>query len=197
MSDADARLAATLAVAERVVALLRARGIDSVVIGAMALAVHNHPRATEDLDLAVAIDPAQLKALADELRALGWDVELRMPDADDPLGGVVDVRAPDADLVQLVNFDNPPSGGAPRLVREAVATSRPLTPGSDVRVVDLPSLVALKLYAGGPKSQLDVLELLDRNHPVDVDVLRRRCGDLGLGAELEVVLNMMGPTRAP
>lgn len=191
MTDVDPRFAATLAVAERIDALLRARGIDAIVIGAIALAVHNHPRATEDMDLALAVTPARLRELADDLRAFGWDVVVRLPDADDPLGGVVDIHAPGADLVQLVNFDNAPAGGFPRLVREAVASSIPLTTAGTLRVVDLPALVAFKLYAGGPKSKLDILELLDRNQPVDIDGLRRRCVDLGLGRELDVVLDML------
>lgn len=101
---------------------------------------------------------------------------------------MIDIRAPGADLVQLVNFDNAPAGGGPRLVREAVASSLPLTPAGTLRVVELPLLVAFKLYAGGAKSKLDVLELLDRNQPVDMDDLRRRCEALGLGRELDVVL---------
>lgn len=48
MSDEDARFAATLGAAERTVELLRAHGVDAVVIGGMALAVHNYPRDTED-----------------------------------------------------------------------------------------------------------------------------------------------------
>src|SRR5579883_602911 len=35
-------------------------------------------------------------------------------------------------------------------------------------VVDLAHLVALKLYAGGPKGKLDVIELLSRNPEADV-----------------------------
>jgi hypothetical protein len=160
--------------------------VGSVVIGALALAAHDYPRATEGLDLAIAVAPASLEAIADALRGEGWPVEVRTPDAADPLGGVVDVRAPGADLVQVVNFDNSPAGGFPRLVREALVRSLPLGDTS-LRVADLSMLVAFKLYAGGPKSALDVLALLERND-VDLEALARTCAELGLARQLERVL---------
>jgi hypothetical protein len=110
----------TLEVASEVLAALRDQGLDAVVIGAMALAVHGYPRATEDLDLAIATAPRNLHTLAEALRRRGCDVEVREPDAQDPLGGVVDIRASGADLVQVVNFDNPPASGFPRLVQDAL-----------------------------------------------------------------------------
>lgn len=185
----DAQLEATIRVAEQAAEVLRRHGAEALVIGAMALAVHHYPRETEDFDLAVAVPSGSLKAIADELRAHGWSVELRLPDAEDPLGGVIDIRAPGADLVQIVNFDNSPAGGFPRLVRDSLSTAEPFLPGRSLKVVDLASLIAFKLYAGGPKSSLDILELLDRN-PVDLSVLRRRCGALGLDEALERVLEL-------
>lgn len=184
---ADPRLAATLAVAERVQQILWTSRIDAVVIGGLALAVHRYPRETEDLDLAVAVSPAELRPLANRFHQEGWDVELREPDASDPLGGVIDIRAPGSDLVQVINFDNSPAGGFPRLVREATAGALPL-PSTNLRVVDLHTLIAFKLYAGGGKSSLDILELLDRNRPVDMVVLREKCAALRLDRKLEWVL---------
>ena len=83
--------------------------------------------------------------------------------------------------MQIVNLDNSAySAGRPRLGRIAVTTaeSHPDLP-APIRVVRLPVLIALKLYAGGPKSELDILELLDRNRLVDLDALRTLCADLG------------------
>jgi len=190
LSEADERLAATIRVAEGVDEVLRRRGIDAVVIGAMALAVHGYPRDTVDFDVAISTPPEALQALAEELRAPGWEVELRAADANDPLGGVIDVRAPNADLVQVVNFDDSPAGGFPRLVREACLTAVPLEPGSALKVANLFPLVAFKLYAGGHKSAHDILELLDRNPSVDLDALRACCRALRLGKQLERVLEL-------
>lgn len=188
MKGADPMLDATLEVAERVSAILERQGVPAVVIGAIALAVHGYPRSTEDLDLAIAVRPPSLAKLTDELRREGWSVEVRPPDALDPLGGVVDIRAPGAYLVQVVNFDNSPAGGFPRLVEEAAHTAQPLVPNGRLKVVDLPLLVAFKLYAGGNKSRSDICELLDL-HPDRIDEVRERCKVLGLGRRLERILD--------
>lgn len=187
-SEDEERLDRTLAVVEEAAEILSRHGADAVVIGGMALAVHNYPRDTEDVDLAVAISPKKLDAVAEDLRRSGWEVEVRRPDAADPLGGVIDVRAPGADLVQVVNFDNSPAGGFPRLVREASESSLPLLEQGPLRVVSLPILIAFKLYAGGAKSKLDVVELLERNPDVDHEELLAICRDLRLDRALQDVL---------
>jgi hypothetical protein len=175
-----------LATAETVAALLDAAQAPCVLIGALALAVHNHPRATNHVDLAIAVPPKRLSSLAEQLRIAGFVIELRLPDADDPLGGVIDVPMPDAQLIHIINFDNSPAGGFPRLVREAIPRSLPVG-GGVLRVVDLPMLVAFKLYAGGLKSATDILALLEKND-VDRAALREHCVALSLGAELDEVL---------
>ena len=81
------------------------------MIGALALAVHGYPRDTRALDLAVAGDSKVMHDVARGLRALGHAVEVRDPDPDEPLGGVMDVSSEGVDLVQVVNFSNPPAGG--------------------------------------------------------------------------------------
>jgi len=176
----------TLEIAERVANILEAEGVPCVVIGALALAAHRYPRATSDLDLAIAVPPPMLGRLAERLRAERWDVVVREPDGTDPLGGVIDVRAAGAMLVQVVNFDNAPAGGFPRLVREAVPRALPIE-GTSLRVVDALMLVAFKLYAGGPKSALDILALLDANE-LDLAELTRLCDSLRLGRALARVL---------
>jgi hypothetical protein len=187
VSDA-ASLPATLRAAEEVLAAIREMGTDALLIGALALAVHGYPRATEDLDLAVATPVANLRALARVLRERGYDVTLREPDADDPLGGVLDVRMQGADLIQVVNFDNSPGGGFPRLVSDALTASEPLAVGSTLRVADPYHLIAFKLYAGGPKSGLDILALLERNPDLDLERLRRLCAGYRLDRALDRLL---------
>jgi len=192
MEGADPMLDATLDVAKRVATILESQHVQAVVIGAIALAVHGYPRTTVDLDLAVAMAPPSLPGLADGLRREGWLVEVNLPDAQDPLGGVINIRAPGAYLVQIVNFDNSPADGFPRLVREAVLTASPLEPDGTLRVVDLPLLVAFKLYAGGSKSRSDICELLDR-HPDQIDQVRERCRALGLDRRLDRILGDREP----
>jgi hypothetical protein len=66
-------------------------------------------------------------------------------------------------------------------------------PKSPLRVVGLPYLIALKLYAGGYKSEADVAALLERNREhLDLAGLRDVCNRHGLGAALEPLLTELG-----
>jgi predicted nucleotidyltransferase len=176
----------TLALAEEVTAVLRRRGIEPLLIGALALAVHRHPRNTVDVDVAIAVPPQELQGLAAEFRALGREVQLSLPDASDPLGGVLTICSPESAPVQIVNFDNSPAGGFPALVKDASAEAIEVK-GLPLRVVGLNDLILFKLYAGGPKSENDILELLCRNR-VDLEELRRRCANYRLTHALNRLL---------
>ncbi len=159
----------------------------------MALAVHKYPRATEDFDLATDVDPFKtLPAIAEALRRLGHEVELVTPDSIDPLGGVLNVTGEGYGLVQVVNFENPFSRRkSPGTA--AIANAQAGGMGSStLRVVTLDDLIALKLYAGGPKSRADVTELLTRNAPLDLKKIRATCEVSGLGNELERLLKELG-----
>jgi hypothetical protein len=177
----------TLALAAELAAALAEHGAKCAVIGAVALAVRGYPRATEDIDLATVTDPnVVLLAVAEEMRGRGYEAELAMPDADDPLGGVLTVRSPDSDPVQVVNYFNPWNGWVPAGKQAVETAETDLLPS--LAVVDVPHLVALKLYAGGRKSELDILELLERQ-PTDVlDAVRKVCVSLDLEAELRTVV---------
>lgn len=50
-----------------------------------------------------------------------------------------------------------------------------IRPGSRLRIVPLPHLVALKLYAGGAKSRADIVELLSRNPDANMSAIRDLC----------------------
>lgn len=180
--------------AERVTVAASARGIPTAVIGAGALALHRFVRATQDVDLATCVDPgAKLRPLESDLRAQGLHTELRMPDGDDPLGGLlrvwsaVDDDDVPVDLVEIVNFDNPHRPRrtpAARAIRDAV----PLMPGSSLRYVQLADLIALKLDAGGRADLADIVEVLARNPEADLDAIRARSTPFDHGGQLEVLL---------
>lgn len=106
--------AATLALTERVADAARRLGFDTALIGAAALAAHRYMRGTEDIDLAVAVNPsAQLPALEQVLAESGLCTRLRLPDDDDPLDGVLSIWSSEdedgepAGMVKVVNFFNP------------------------------------------------------------------------------------------
>lgn len=167
MSDPDEVIRA----AEEVTGILESRGVEALVIGAVALAAHGYVRFTEDIDLGVNTDLVTLTQVADALRTAGFDVELREPDGQDPLGGVVDVRGPFG-LVQIVNY----GGRFPAVIDGGLAAADTVVrSGSRLRIVPLPHLVALKLYAGGTKSRADIVELLSRNPDADVAAIRDLC----------------------
>jgi hypothetical protein len=167
MEDSEALLHA----AEDVLGLLQKHGMDAVVIGAVALAAYHYVRQTEDIDLGVNADLSGLRALAASLASAGYSVEFREPDAQDPLGGVIDVRG-QFGLLQIISF----AERFPAVIEDALeASSLRVRQGSPLKIVPLPHLIALKLYAGGHKSQADIVELLERNPGLDLDVVRSLC----------------------
>lgn len=179
----------TIKVAERLQALLDTAGARSAVIGAMACAAWNYPRHTRDFDLGCATDPfTVLEKVARTLREAGLAAECRLPDREDPLGGMLVVEGPGFRRVEVVNFYNPlhPRRNPGAQAIEGALEGR-LAP-SKLRLVKLTDLIALKLYAGGPKSRLDVLELLARNPDLDLNELQRACKVAGLEQELERLL---------
>jgi hypothetical protein len=164
--------------AERVAAAARALGVETAIIGGSAMAIHHYVRATDDLDLATCTNPyVELRRLEDTLQAQGFKTERRLPDDQDPLGGVlrvwtdVDDEGEPVDLVEVVNFFNPerprPNPG-PRAIRDAVQ----LDPSTSLRYVQLPDLIALKLYAGEKRDEADIVELLVKNPDADLEAVR-------------------------
>ena len=169
--------ARSLALAEQVASTARRLGIETALIGAAALAVHRYTRGTEDIDLAANVNPdAQLAALDRELAAAGLRTVLRLPDDDDPLGGVLSVSAGDdpddqtGGMVEVVNFLNP-ARNASTPAGAAIARAEAI-PGSPLRCVSIADLVALKLYAGGLSDHADIIELVARNPDTDLSAVR-------------------------
>lgn len=177
---------ATLEAAIEVRAICEKQGCELLLIGAVALAAHGYPRTTEDIDFALSIEPRALLKLSQSLEDRGFEVELSSPDAEDPLGGVITIHCEGALPIQLVNFDNSPAGGFPRLVRDALNRATTLEGGVG-KLATAEDLILFKLYAGGRKSTHDILELLTRTK-VNLDELRKLAQSYGMARELERVL---------
>jgi hypothetical protein len=172
-----------LQAAEKILAVLAQNHIDAVVIGAVALAAHHYVRQTEDLDLGVNADVPALRAVVRSLHEAGFDAELREPDGEDPLGGVIDVSG-SFGLVQIVSF----SGRFPAVIEDAVRLSTLVVrEHSPLKIMPIPHLIALKLYAGGHKSKADIIELLVRNPDLELDEVRRVCARYRLGGLEELI----------
>lgn len=103
---------------------------------------------------------------------------------------MLSVVGDDFDEVQVVNFQNPwrPGSGALGAAAVRSAVVHPSL-GDNLPVIDLPHLIALKLYAGGRKGTNDVLKLLARTPGIDLPALRDLCEQFALSKELALVLN--------
>ena len=183
-----------VAFAERVVVAARGLGIETALIGATALAVHNYGRATNDLDLATNVDPnVKLVELERAVQALGLHTKLRLPDDEDDLGGVLDIAVEvDEDgapiqMLQIVNFYNPhrprKNPGA-----DAVARGVPLDDAPALRCARLDDLIALKLYSGSRQDLADIVGVLARNPDADLDQVRTTCAPYGFTDILETLI---------
>ena len=179
MDDVEAILHA----AETVTSILKRHRVDAVVIGAVALAAYHYVRQTNDIDLGVNADLPTLRAVVASLRQAGYAAELREPDGDDPLGGVIDVTGPFG-LLQIVSYE----GRFPSVIDDALRTAKLVVrAGSPLRLVPIPQLIALKLYAGGYKSKSDIVELLACNPELDLAEVRAVCARYNLSGLEELI----------
>ncbi len=186
--------ASSFALAERVAIAARTIGIETALIGASALAVHNHVRATSDLDLGCSVEPySKLAELEQALVADGIRTALRLPDEDDPLGGVLvawereDDQAEPLGPVELVNFLNP-HRPRPNPARLAIERAVALDDGGALRCVRLPDLIALKVYAGSRQDLADVVELLLRNPDANREEIRATASPYDPTGQLEQLI---------
>jgi hypothetical protein len=143
-----------------------------VVAGALAVAVHGYARATADVDLVSRLPlPEVRKRLAEQ----GVKTALKRGD----------VREGDFDclkgVLEGIEFDILP---ALVPIDWENAVDVPLGHGETLKVVDLPTLIHLKLRAGGPQDVLDVVMLLQQ-HPAEVVRAREFATAYGLVAQLE------------
>jgi hypothetical protein len=134
------------------------------LIGGLAVSAWGVPRATQDIDFAIAIGANDPQALATFLggRYDGGD-------PDDPLMGVIRATvtvAAAAVPLQLVFLPSKFTGA----IFQEVKTLSILN--HRVPVVTWESLVLLKIYAGGPQDLLDVRQILKVRQPSETELAR-------------------------
>ena len=157
--------------AEEIARILQKQQIGVIVIGAAAMAAHHYVRLTHDIDLGVNASIQQLRLIENALTQAHFKAELREPDGQDPLGGVIDVTG-SFGLVQIISF----ADRFPAAIDDALkAATTCIRPNSLLKLIPLPQLVALKLYAGGLKSKADIAELLLRNPEADLNAISETC----------------------
>lgn len=156
-----------------------------VLVGGFAVSVWGTPRATHDIDLAVALGSADPARLATHLKA-----SYHPGDPDDPLRGVFRVELPIGEQVapvQLIVFQ--PRWG--EVVFRRVETLSVL--GCQIPVVNWQALVLLKLYAGGPVDLQDARDIVAvrRPSPPERKDLAAQAEALGLAEECKALLSSL------
>jgi len=149
---------------------------DCAVIGALAMAIYGHVRATTDVHLVTRVP---LPEVVKRLKALGVRCALRHGDkieGDFPLvrgviGGVAFDVLPPLVHVEWDNTETLPIGG-----------------GEALRVVGPATLIDLKLRAGGPQDVLDVVMLVLRR-PEMLAPARKLAAAYRLADQFEAFLN--------
>lgn len=155
------------------------------LVGGFAVSVWGTPRATQDIDLAVALGAADPNQLASHLKA-GY----QPGDPDDPLRGVfrLEVHVGERMVpVQLIVLQPKWT----EAIFQRVETVRVL--GSPVPVVNWQALVLLKLYAGGPVDLQDARDILAVRQPSarERDDLSAQAQALGLAEECTALLSSL------
>lgn len=146
--------------------VFQARGVQYALIGGLAVEYHGFSRGTEDIDLVLSVSQLALPALLDDLRARGFEFDLRTVirewntdgmTALDYKGFVVDWLKPMLPCVHEV-IDN------------ATPESWLSVP---VRVATVEGLIIMKAFAMRMRDQLDISRLLAANRGLlDIDYVR-------------------------
>jgi hypothetical protein len=162
--------------------------VDYAVIGAVARNAWAPPRATADIDLAVAVVPATYRALIDALahrgitlrRAMGGEAGALVPDLALLEGPPGPVRRVDL-LIAKTAFE-----------REAIERSVETDIGVACRVVRPEHLIVYKLIAARPRDLDDAAEVVRTralaHQPVDEALVRRWAAEWGVEDRLEQLL---------
>lgn len=181
-------IAEPIALLRRVVEACTSAKVPYAVIGAVARNAWAPPRATTDIDLAVAVSEAAYRPLLDALRARGLLLKRAM------------TSEASAAVPDLVLLEGPP--GPVRRVdlliaktafeREAIEQSVDIDLGGSCRVVRPEHLIVYKLIAGRPRDVDDALEIARTRvlarQPVDAEIIRRWAIEWGVEERLDQLL---------
>jgi hypothetical protein len=168
--------------------VLRAQALEHAFIGGLALSAWGVPRATFDLDLALALDVERQKALLASLRGLGWDVEEHFERGwRDRMAGmpILSVRVP-ADhaliRVDLLVAETP-------FLKSVLARRVEIDLGEGpIPVCSAADLVLFKLVAWRPKDRVDLDNILWVQGVPERSYLERWAHDLGVQERLLEIL---------
>jgi hypothetical protein len=170
--------------AERVATVARELKIETVLIGAFALAIYSLFRASSDIDLATWVQWQELTRLRDALSNSGLKTNLSAPDDQDPLGGVLQVwefedeNGSPFEPVEVVNYLNPyhfKRNPASQAIRNGIVMAEK----PSLRYPRLGDLIALKFFTGGDEDLVDIVKVLAENLGSDLEEVRSICKGYG------------------
>lgn len=153
------------------------------LIGGFAVSAWGVPRATHDIDFAVAIGTADPHVLAAFLEG-----HFESGDAEDPLRGVlhtvIEIGSTPVSL-QLIFFPSALTEITFRHVK-SLSVLEQMVP-----VVSWQTLILLKLYAGGPQDTLDAQQILQVRHPKaeELEEIGEMAESLGILRDWMPILN--------
>jgi hypothetical protein len=141
---------------EDAVAIVEAAGVEWAVMGGCARNAYAEPRATRDVDLVVAADPARFAALERELAAHGFTRGSSVGDASEPVPDLVLYRDTAGRRLDILFAHT-------AFERSALARRRTLTAFSSLRahVVSAEDLIIYKLIADRPQDRADIAAVID------------------------------------
>jgi len=166
-----------LAAFEAVAQALNAAQVRYLVAGGLAVNAHGYIRLTVDIDLAIALDAANIQRAFKALHSIGYRPSVPI-DADAFSHSEQRQRWRDEKGMQVLNFfsDEFPGTSVDVFVYEpfnftsehAASLCAELLPGIEVRFISIPTLIAMKKIAGRPRDLDDIqhLEWL-QEHPHD------------------------------
>lgn len=169
--------------------ILRESGLEHAFVGGLALSAWGVPRATFDLDLAVALPPERQPAFLTSLRGLGWDVdEVFARGWRDQMAGIpiVSARLPaDRALIRvdLLLAETP-------FLRSVLARRIELDLGEGpIPICTAADLVLFKLVAWRPKDRMDLDNVLWVQGVPEREYLERWAQELGVTERLQELLD--------
>lgn len=152
------------------------------LIGGFAVSAWGIPRATHDVDFAVALGSSDAAALARHLRA-----EFQPGESDDPLRGVFRTSVTVDDLSVPIQLVLLPQAWSDIIFHNVESLS---IAGCMVGVVSWQALILLKLYAGGPQDLLDAEQILAVRQPTPAErqAVAALAGKVGLLAAWQALI---------
>jgi predicted nucleotidyltransferase len=149
-----------LAAFEQVAQALNEAGVRFLVAGGLAVNAHGYLRLTADVDLVIALDPANVRAAFEALAGIGYrpNVPVR---AEQFADASQRERWRYEKGMQVLNFfsDRHPETSVDLFVYEPFDFATELCPGLPVRFVSIPTLIQMKEAAGRPRDQDDIQHL--------------------------------------